>query len=185
MTPIKREPGAGDAGPRNAHNFPDYEPLNIRLETNSQAVAPAVEHGAVLKPIRRRPRGTLSERGDDRYETPPLAVHALLRRARLPHGLWDPCCRPGNITNVLRAAGHQVVASDLVTYGPPIAPPGYYGVDFLLEHRLPIGVEGIVARPPFKLAEEFVAHVNLRPHVVVTLLPFAFLEGGTGKTKKA
>src|SRR5262245_33609193 len=64
-----------------------------------------------------QPHGPLSERGDDLYEAPPLAVQALLGHVRLPHGLWDPC-GTGNITNVLRAAGHQVEASDIANHGP-------------------------------------------------------------------
>ena len=39
-------------------------------------------------------RHALSERGDDLYETPPVAVEALLRHERLPHRLWDPAAGP-------------------------------------------------------------------------------------------
>ena len=97
----------------------------------------------------------LSERGDDLYETPAVAVKALLRHERLPHRLWEPACGPGNIVNVLRAAGHEVIGSDLVDYGDPTH---FYRRDFLLERKAPDGCEGIVTNPPFKLAEEFVAH---------------------------
>jgi hypothetical protein len=76
----------------------------------------------------------LSERGDDLYETPPGAVKALLRHERLPHRLWDPCCGPGNIVNVLRAAGHEVIGSDLVDYGDPTH---FYRRDFLMERKGP------------------------------------------------
>ena len=61
----------------------------------------------------------LSERGNDLYETPKVAVEALLRVERLPPQLWDPCSGPGNIVDVLRAHGHQVIGSDLVDYGRP------------------------------------------------------------------
>ena len=33
----------------------------------------------------------LSERGNDLYQTPKVAVEALLRVERLPPQLWDPC----------------------------------------------------------------------------------------------
>jgi hypothetical protein len=74
---------------------------------------------------------------------------------------------------VLRAAGHQVLASDLVDYGDPTH---FAGWDFLMELKAPPGCEAIVTNPPFKLADEFVAHaVNLCP-LVVMLLRLAFLE---------
>jgi hypothetical protein len=121
-------------------------------------------------------RHALSERRDDLYETPIVAVEALLRHERLPHRLWDPCCGPGNIVNALRAAGHEVVATDLVNYGVPITPPGYYGVDFLMEHKAPAGCEGVVMNPPFKLAEEFIAHALELCPLVIALLRLAFME---------
>src|SRR5215469_9422861 len=89
-------------------------------------------------------RHSLAERADDLYETPPVAVHALLRVEKLPHWLWEPACGYGNIVNVLRAAG---LASDLVDYGNPTH---FYQRDFLME-KLPRGCEGIVTNPPFKL----------------------------------
>jgi hypothetical protein len=118
-------------------------------------------------------RSALSERRDDLYETPPVAIEALLRHERLPHHLWDPCCGPGNIVNVLRAAGHEVIASDLVDYGDPTH---FYRRDFLMERKAPDGCEGVVMNPPFKLAEEFIAHaLDLSP-LVIALLRLAFME---------
>jgi hypothetical protein len=118
-------------------------------------------------------RHALSERRDDLYETPPVAIEALLRHERLPHHLWDPCCGPGNIVNVLRAAGHEVIASDLVDYGDPTH---FYRRDFLMERKAPDGCEGVVMNPPFKLAEEFIAHaLDLSP-LVIALLRLAFME---------
>jgi len=121
--------------------------------------------------VQRRP---LRERKDDLYETPEVAVQALLRVEPLlqwPRHIWDPAAgRRGNIVNVLRGGGHRVLASDLVDYGVPITPPAYYRVDFLMEHKLPDGVEIILTNPPFKLAEEFVAHaLELCPFVVMLL----------------
>jgi len=127
-------------------------------------------------------RHPLRERKDHLYETPEVAVQALLRVEPLlqwPRHIWDPAAgRRGNIVNVLRAGGHRVLASDLVDYGVPITPPAYYRVDFLMEHKLPDGVEIILTNPPFKLAEEFVAHaLGLCPFVVM-LLRLAFYESG-------
>ena len=69
--------------------------------------------------------------------------------------LWDPCCGPGNIVNVLRAAGHEVIGSDLVDYGDPTH---FYRRDFLMERKAPDGCEGVITNPPFKWLEQFVAH---------------------------
>jgi hypothetical protein len=53
-------------------------------------------------------------RGRDSYPTPACAVQALIRAEPLPHRLWEPVCGHGAIVDVLRAAGHQVIGSDLV-----------------------------------------------------------------------
>jgi hypothetical protein len=119
--------------------------------------------------VQRRP---LSERGNDLYETPVVATRALLRVESLPHYIWEPAAGRGAIVTVLRDAGHRVLASDLIDYGDPTHFPRR---DFLLE-PLPPGCEAIVTNPPFKLAEEFIAHaLDLCPRVVM-LLRLAFLE---------
>lgn len=118
-------------------------------------------------------RSTLKERGDDLYETPPVATEALLRVEKLPPHLWEPACGPGAIVGVLRAAGHQVIASDLVDYGDPTH---FSRRDFLMEQKAPDKCEMIVTNPPYKLAEEFVTHaLRLCPRVIM-LLRLAFLE---------
>ena len=115
----------------------------------------------------------LSERGNDLYQTPKVAVEALLRVERLPPQLWDPCSGPGNIVDVLRAHGLQVIGSDLVDYGRP---DFFSGRDFLMERKAPDGCEAIVMNAPFKLATQFAAHaIELCPRVVM-LLRLAFLE---------
>lgn len=121
-------------------------------------------------------RHALADRKDDLYETPPEATLALLRAERLPQFLWEPACGRGAIVNVLREAGHEVVATDLVDYGLPITAPSYYRRDFLLEQSAPAGCQGIVTNPPFKLAEQFIAHALELCPLVVMLLRLAFLE---------
>lgn len=122
-------------------------------------------------------RARLCERKDDLYETPDVATEALLRIEVLPGKIWEPACGHGRIVNVLRRAGHEVIATDLVNYGVPITPPGYWGVDFLMERKLPAGCEAIVTNPPFKLSGEFVVHaLELGCPLVVMLLRLAFLE---------
>jgi hypothetical protein len=130
----------------------------------------------MTEPAAYRPQKTpLSERADDLYESPPEAVHALLKAERLPLNVWEPACGPGAIVRVLRAAGHVVHSTDLVNYDSP--DQDAHGVDFLLERHAPPGVEAIVTNPPYKLAAQFVEHaLDLCP-LVIMLLPLTFLEG--------
>jgi hypothetical protein len=117
-------------------------------------------------------RHPLVERGNDLYETPVVAVEALLRVEKIPHRVWEPACGPGNIVKVLRAAGHDVLATDLVDYGDSAA---FYGRDFLME-SMPPGHQCILTNPPFKLVEEFVAHAIEICPLVIMLLRLAFYE---------
>ena len=59
-----------------------------------------------------------AERGLDAYFSPPEATAALLaiEHGRLPRHLWEPAAGNGAIVRPLRAAGFDVVASDLVDY---------------------------------------------------------------------
>jgi hypothetical protein len=118
-------------------------------------------------------RHRLRDRRDDVYETPAVAVEALLKAEQLPLEIWEPACGPGAIVRVLRTAGHTVCATDLVDHG---CADSKAGIDFLLERTAPADVECIVTNPPYKLATEFVAHaLELVPRVVM-LLRLAFLE---------
>jgi hypothetical protein len=134
------------------------------------------ENPRIPNPARLAGRAPLKDRLHDLYETPPEATLALLRAENLPRRIWEPACGRGAIVKPLREAGHDVVATDLVNYGAPITPPGYFGTDFLMERKAPEGTEAIVTNPPYKLAEEFVGHaLDLCPHVFM-LLRLAFLE---------
>ncbi len=116
----------------------------------------------------------LKDRRDDLYETPPAAVEALLLVEDVPARIWEPACGPGSITRVLRASGRDVFATDLVDYSSPDQDAS--GRDFLMELRRPDGFETILTNPPYKLANEFVAHsLSLCPKVIM-LLRLAFLE---------
>jgi hypothetical protein len=118
-------------------------------------------------------RHALAARRDDLYETPEVAVRALLEVEQLPHFVWECACGPGSIVKVLRGAGYRVVATDLVDYG---CPESLSGIDFLMETKAPAGVEAIVTNPPFKLAAQFVERgLDLCPRVIM-LLRLAFLE---------
>jgi hypothetical protein len=112
-----------------------------------------------------------AERGLDLYETPSVAVEALLHVEQIPHRVWEPAAGRGAIVRVLRDHGHAVIASDVHDYG------GLHFVrDFLEEPKVPAGCDCILTNPPFRYAEEFVAHaLDLSP-LVIMLLRLAFLE---------
>ncbi len=120
-------------------------------------------------------------RGDDLYETPPCAVHALLRTGEIDRlacggSVWEPCAGRGAISRELIAAGFRVVAHDLVRY-PGTDDKIEAGVDFFLEWKPPPGVTAIATNPPYKLADDLI-----RPGLdlglpVVVLLRLMALEG--------
>ena len=113
----------------------------------------------------------LADRGHDLYETPAVAVTALLRAEKIPRVVWEPACGRGAIGRVLQAAGHTVWASDLIDYGY-----GTGGINFLAMRKAPKSCRCIVTNPPFKDAQAFVEKgLELVPRVVM-LLRLAFLE---------
>jgi hypothetical protein len=120
-------------------------------------------------------RHSHAERGHDLYETPAVAVEALLRVLALPSGvIWEPACGRGAIANVLRAHGHRVVCTDLIAYDADST--AIYGIDFLKTTELPTGVGCILTNPPFKLINKFIAHaLALCPNVIM-LARLALLE---------
>jgi hypothetical protein len=116
---------------------------------------------------------SFADRGDDLYQTPPEAVRALLKVEDFEQAIWEPACGPGSIVNVLRAAGHKVVASDFKDYG---CPDSRGDIDFLKTHHAPYGVKSIITNPPYRYAAEFVRHaIDLVPHVAM-LVRLAFIE---------
>ena len=119
-------------------------------------------------------RAPLSERGHDLYQTPPEAVHALMRVERLPVSIWEPACGPGAIARILVNAGHSVLATDLVDYASPHQDAA--GWDFLMERTPPPGIDCIITNPPFKNADAFVARAMALCPKVIMLLRLAFLE---------
>ena len=112
-----------------------------------------------------------AERGFDCYETPAVAVEALLRVEQLPHAVWEPAAGRGAIVRVLREHGHAVIASDIFNYG------GLHFVgDFLEQKKMPTGCECILTNPPFKIIEPFVRHALKLSPLVIMLARLAFLE---------
>jgi hypothetical protein len=113
-----------------------------------------------------------AERGRELYETPAIAVEALLRVETLPLTVWEPAAGQGAIVRVLRAHAHIVITSDVVPYGFLLDFVG----DFLTTVLPPKGCGAIVTNPPYQHAEQFARHaLDLVPNVYL-LLRLAFLE---------
>jgi hypothetical protein len=110
---------------------------------------------------------------DDFYPTPPEGTEALLAVEKFDGPIWEPACGAGDMARVLEAAGHEVIATDLVDrgYGQP-------RVDFLMEHAAL--APNIVTNPPFKMAELFARKaVALATGKIALLARIQFLEGLT------
>jgi hypothetical protein len=116
-------------------------------------------------------RHTHAERGLDLYETPSVAVEALLRVEKIPRRVWEPAAGKGAIVRVLRDHHHEVTASDVHDYG---------GLDFvgdlLAQTKMPGGCEAVLTNPPYQIAEPFVARALELAPLVVMLLRLAFME---------
>lgn len=80
----------------------------------------------------------------DFYPTPAWVTECLLANVTLRGPIWEPCCGDGAIAKVLTAAGHEVVATDLVDRGF-----GSAGADFFATSRMPGGCRTLVTNPPY------------------------------------
>jgi hypothetical protein len=121
-------------------------------------------------------RTSLEDRGDDLYETSPVAVEALIKNVDLPQRIWEPACgKSCNIVNTLRDVGHTVIPTDLIDYKwkPEMFATG--NIDFL-KTKENIKTQAIVTNPPFKFAHEFVRHAREISSLTIMLLRLAFIE---------
>jgi hypothetical protein len=80
----------------------------------------------------------------DFYPTPAWVTECLLANVALRGPIWEPCCGDGALVKVLSAAGHEVVATDLVDRGF-----GRVGVDLLQTSAMPDGCRALVTNPPY------------------------------------
>ena len=139
-----------------------------------------------------------AERGNNLYETPPEAMHALLAVERFDQvrTIWEPACGRGAICRVLEAAGHKVVFTDLEDYGRANADGELQEVGSFLETRWSDAEQGIrgpwrgalwtgerptiITNPPYgRVLNAFVAHAlrEHRPPKMALLLNLNFLCG--------
>lgn len=115
---------------------------------------------------------TQDDRGLDAYFTPIEAIRSLMRLESLPGYIWEPACGDGAIVKPLRAAGHEVHATDLADYG---LEDSWSKCDYLTQ-TAPRGIQGIVTNPPFKHAQEFISKAVGECGFVAMLLRTNFLE---------
>lgn len=120
--------------------------------TNPQPIGQVLQHPAT-RALGRMTDGTENKRAAyDFYPTPPEAVRALLALETFSGPIWEPACGEGAISEELKAAGYDVVSTDLIPRGY-----GEGGVDFLLA-KVARG-KTIITNPPYGrgLADRFVA----------------------------
>ncbi|WP_308274599.1 hypothetical protein [Prevotella sp.] len=110
---------------------------------------------------------------EDYYATEPKATEWLCKLERFEGRILEPSCGEGHMSEVLKAAGYEVVSRDLVDRG--------YGevADFLAIDNL--AWDGnIVTNPPYKYAQQFVEKaLSIIPEgkKVAMFLKLTFLEG--------
>lgn len=107
---------------------------------------------------------------DDFYPTPQYVTEALLQNYQFSGQIWECACGDGRMAEVLKAAGYQVISTDLIDRDY-----GRAGIDFLLENTI---VDNIVTNPPFNLAFEFMEQgLRLADKCLALLLPIRYLTG--------
>ena len=110
---------------------------------------------------------------EDYYATEPKATEWLCRLEQFEGRILEPSCGEGHMSEVLKAAGYEVVSRDLVDRG--------YGevADFLaIDNQVWDG--NIVTNPPYKYAQQFVEKaLSIIPEgkKVAMFLKLTFLEG--------
>ena len=115
---------------------------------------------------------------EDYYATEPKATEWLCRLEQFDGRILEPACGEGHISEVLKAAGYDVVSRDLVDRG--------YGevADFLaIDNQEWNG--NIVTNPPYKYAQQFVEKaLSIIPEgkKVAMFLKLQFLEGKARRT---
>ena len=121
----------------------------------------------------------------DFYPTPSWVSELLTNTVRLRGTVWEPCGGQGAMATVIAAAGHRVIATDLVAYGDCVFPVAS-GVD-ALHAPLPAGVRAIVANPPYdkfllpKLVRHWLGILNPVGGQLALLLRVLWAESGRGQ----
>lgn len=108
--------------------------------------------------------------GPDFYETPRVAIDALLDNEEFEGNILEPACGGGAISIALKDRGYTVRSQDI----QEDCGYGKNNVDFLkYNHK----ADNIITNPPYKLAEQFIWHgLEIVKHKLALLLRLTFLE---------
>jgi hypothetical protein len=133
--------------------------------------------GSIFKTLGASNHTENERQADDFYATDPVAIDLLLDypHIHMPHGVWEPSCGSGCLSQRLRQRGHHVVSTDLVDRGY-----GVGGVNFFEQQTMPDHCQAIVTNPPYKFATEYVIHaLRLLPTdgLLALFLKTTFAEG--------
>ena len=115
---------------------------------------------------------------NDYYATEPKATKLLLELEEFSDIIWEPACGEGHMSEVLKAAGYNVISTDLVDRGY-----GTGDVNFLEIEDKDLAMD-IVTNPPYKYAKEFVEkamEIVADGQKVAMFLKLQFLEGKARK----
>ncbi len=90
----------------------------------------------------------------DFFPTHPRWTQALIDNVDVPHYVWECAAGDGAMVDVLEAAGHEVLATDITT-----------GTDFLESTAT---ADAVVTNPPFKHWDAFALHaIRVAPFVAM------------------
>lgn len=118
---------------------------------------------------------------EDFYATHPDAIPPLLKLLGWQNGgkvIRENSCGMGHLCRPMEAAGHTVVASDLIDRGY-----GITGVNFLEPSWLDgLKYDAVIMNPPYKLALSFVEKSLTLAPVVCAFLRLTWLESDQRRT---
>ena len=122
-------------------------------------------------------RGAFKDRGEDLYETPACATHALIRTGILEQfpRILEPAAGRGAIARELRTEGWTVIAHDLIDYEGRDYDISV-GINFFEARELGY-LDAIVTNPPYRLADHFIRKGLELGVPVIVLLRLMALEG--------
>lgn len=120
-----------------------------------------------------KPRRNHPADPNDFFIEPEWCVRALLDAERFVGPIWDPACGSGTIVKACTARGIEAVGSDLVDRG-------FGGVqDFLAPGFDFVGVQNIVANPPYARAVDFILRaLDVADRKVAMIVQEKFLYSG-------
>ena len=101
--------------------------------------------------------GSSRKNGDreenDFYPTPSYAVEELLKRENFIGNIWECACGEGDISEVFKNKGFEVISTDLIDRG--------YGkqLDFLKSDLM---ADNIITNPPYKISLDFVLKAKMQ-----------------------